>query len=287
MAKPKKIAVLLHEKDRYPNSTGHFIWGLCRVWREQGLGVEIVKGTRKKIDADVIIPHIDATVLPSPYVEFLEKQPRVVNRRLNDISKRLISRNILARTDAYDGRVIVKTNLNCGGGPDVNFAGAKVFFSAKRAFAWLNKKKSSSDWQKINCMECEDYQVFPSLKEVPEAVFDNPWLVVERFLPEQQNGIYYLRVYQFCGEQGYCSRWGSPHPVVKRRNIVSREEVGIPEEVMAVRRELGMDYGKLDFVIHEGRPIVFDANRTPGLIHPESRMKQKALQLAPGILSLF
>ena len=70
MARLKKIAVLLHEKDRYPNSTGHFIWGLCRVWREQGFGVEIVKGTRKKVDADVLIPHIDATVLPSPYVEF-------------------------------------------------------------------------------------------------------------------------------------------------------------------------------------------------------------------------
>jgi len=169
----------------------------------------------------------------------------------------------------------------------VNFAGAKIFFSAKRTLAWLNKKKSSSDWQKINCMECEDYQVFSSLKEVPEAVFHNPWLVVERFLPERQNGIYYLRVYQFCGDQGYCARWGSPHPIVKRRNIISREEVAIPEEVVAVRRELGMDYGKLDFVIHEGRPIVFDANRTPGLILPESRMRQKALQLAPGIHSLF
>ena len=292
MTTHRKIAILLHEKDRDPGANGYFIWALSKVWREQGHTVEVVKGVRNRIDADVVIPHMDATVVPPEYVEFLQKFPCVVNRGASDISKRVISQNLLARGDAYDGPVIVKTNLNCGGGPDINFSGTKVFFSARsKKFwpAWLsfNRRKSSSDWEKVNCMRCEDYQVFPSLKEVPAAVFSNPWLVVERFLPEHENGIYYLRIYKFFGNQAYCARLGSPHPIVKLRNITSREEVPIPEEVVAVRRSLSMDYGKLDFVMREGRAIVFDVNRTPGRVSPPERMRAKAVQLAPGIESLF
>jgi len=36
----------------------------------------------------------------------------------------------VARRDSYDGQVIVKTNLNCGGGPEVDFSNSKIFYSA-------------------------------------------------------------------------------------------------------------------------------------------------------------
>ena len=32
------------------------------------------------------------------------------------------------------------------------------------------------------------------------------------------------------------------------------------------RRDLGFDYGKFDYVIHEGRAILLDANSTPGSV---------------------
>jgi hypothetical protein len=292
MAAKRKIVILLHEKDRYPAAAGYFIWTLCEVWREWGIEIEAVKGTRKPVAADLLIPHIDATVLPRAYVDFFESHPRVVNRRLHDISKRLVSRNLLARTDSHDGQVIVKTNLNSGGSPDANLSGHKIVYSGKRGnfwSGWLNfrRKKKSSDWREINCMDSHDYQLFPSLAAVPEAVFANPSLVVERFLPEYENGVYYLRVYQFLGDCGYCARVGSRHPIVKQKNIISREEVPVPDEIIAIRRELGMDYGKLDFVVREGRVILLDVNRTPGRIRPIERMKANASRLAPGINGLF
>jgi hypothetical protein len=106
-------------------------------------------------------------------------------------------------------------------------------------------------------------------------------------LPEYKNGVYYLRVYKFFGDRAYCAQLGSYHPIVKQKNIISREEVSIPDEVVAFRREFGMDYGKLDFVIREGRVTVFDVNRTPGLIKSKEQMKANALRLAPGINSFF
>jgi len=293
VAAQRKIAILLHENDRYPRTNGYFIWALCDAWREQGIEIEVIKGTAKRAEADLLIPHVDVTVLPEAYVEFLQRFPRVLNSSVTDISKRFVSRNLLARTDSYDGKVIVKTNLNCGGGPEINLAGSKVFFSPGNVKnllrGWLSskRKKFSSDWGAVNCMKCEDYQIFPSLKAVPEVVFENPWLVVEKFLPEYENGVYYLRIYKFFGDRGYCARFGSPHPIVKQKSIVSREDIAIPDEVVAVRRRLGMDYGKLDFVVHEGRAIVFDVNRTPGIFNPPERMRAKAVQLAPGINSFF
>ena len=92
---------------------------------------------------------------------------------------------------------------------------------------------------------------------------------------------------KFFGDRGYCARFGSPHPIVKQKNIISREDIPISDEVLAVRRRLGMDYGKLDFVVHDGRTIVFDVNRTPGIFNPPERMKAKAMLLAPGIHSFF
>lgn len=289
----RKIAILLHENDRYPRANGYFIWALCNAWRERGIEIEVIKGTGKPTQADVLIPHVDTTILPEAYGEFLQRHPRVLNRSVPDISKRFVSRNLLKRTDAYDGQVIVKTNLNCGGGPEAELAASKIFFSTgnlknlMRGWVSWKRKKFSSDWGAVNCMKCEDYQIFPSLKAVPEKIFENPWLVVEKFLPECENGVYYLRIYKFFGDRGYCARFGSPHAIVKQKNIVSREDIPIPDEVVTVRQRLGMDYGKLDFVVYEGRVIVFDVNRTPGIFNPLERMRAKAVQLAPGIESFF
>jgi len=36
-----------------------------------------------------------------------------------------------------------------------------------------------------------------------------------------------------------------------------------PSEIEALRERMGFDYGKFDYVIHEGRVILLDANKTP------------------------
>jgi len=293
MAAKRKIAILLHENDKYPEMRRHFIWSLCDVWQEWGIEIEVLKGTQRYVAADLLIPHVDATILPEAYEIFYQKYPRVANRSVRDISKRQISRNLLKRDGSHAGPVIVKTDWNCGGIPDSHFPGRKIIFSTepkKKIWdGWLNHKwdRAAHDWAKINCMNTCDYQVFPTLQSVPAAIFDNESLVVERFLPEFENGIYYLRVYKFLGDQAYCARLGSPHPIVKNKNIISRKEVPVPEEVVNMRHELGFDYGKLDFVIHEGKVVVFDVNRTPGLIKSEEQMKTNARRLATGINSIF
>jgi hypothetical protein len=283
VATRRKIAILLHETDSREKSKGHFIWALCDEWQSNGIEIEILRGPERHVDADLLIPHVNLTVLPPEYVDLFRRYPRVINRSLHDISKRAISRNLLSAGDDYTGPVIVKTDLNYGGRPEARLARRGVC----GALNALRLRLSKQGWRDIRSMTIGGYKVFPALRAVPADVFENKALVVERFLPEVENGTYYLRVYLFMGDRGYCVRVGSTEPIVKQMNIVSREEAPIPEELMAARREMGVDYGKMDFAVNEGRVVLFDLNRTPGIIQPEERMRTSARNLAPGIDSIW
>ena len=53
-------------------------------------------------------------------------------------------------------------------------------------------------------------------------------------------------------------------PVVKSRKLVSVDLVEeVPDAVRSVRRKLGLDFGKIDFVMHGNDALVFDVNKTP------------------------
>jgi hypothetical protein len=110
--------------------------------------------------------------------------------------------------------------------------------------------------------------------------------VVEKFLPERDDRGFYTRSWLFLGDEGRCKRCRSAHPIVKGPRIIDAEEVSVPEFIREERRRLGIDYGKFDFVIHGGQPILLDANKTPG--EPPSRRPGKRYSnLARGLESLL
>jgi len=63
--------------------------------------------------------------------------------------------------------------------------------------------------------------------------------------------------------------------------------VAVPDELRAERSRLGFDYGKFDFVVHEGRAILLDANRTPSAPPPSPEVDASNVHLAGGIDSLL
>ena len=66
------------------------------------------------------------------------------------------------------------------------------------------------------------------------------------------------------GGDARCVRVVARDRTVKGEGIFRRETIEIPPEIRARRKQLGIDYGKFDFVIHEGKPYLLDANKTPG-----------------------
>jgi hypothetical protein len=57
---------------------------------------------------------------------------------------------------------------------------------------------------------------------------------------------------------------GSRSPIVKAYNSVRVERVEPHKHVTEWREALRMDYGKFDYVVVNGKPILLDANKTIG-----------------------
>ncbi len=76
----------------------------------------------------------------------------------------------------------------------------------------------------------------------------------------------------------------SKQPVVKLATSVQVEGGATPLEIYSFRRRLGIDYGKVDYVLRDGKAVVFDFNRTP-TIEASELGKKAARDLAQGIWS--
>jgi len=256
--------------------------GVATQWREGGFEVTVNDDPDKKIDADIAILHVDLTVVPDAYMEFMKRYPLAINARVRDISKRHISSDIVRYADRYKGPVIIKTNLNCGGAAEGILAQEtslirKLIRGVRRRLHWSMRAE-------INMWH---YPIFDSVKQVPLPVWLNPHLVVERFLPEMRDGLYCLRSWRFLGDAEEHELMYSKQPIVKSPVAVRIEKSNeIPDELRRMRSEMGFDFGKFDYGIVDGRVVLYDANRTPVMLASPKNLPSFKL-LATGIESFF
>lgn len=280
---PARIAVLLHERDQKFTSRRSFVQLLAEEWRAEGLEVELVWGLRPEIRADVLFAHLDLTVVPESYRRFLERFPVVVNRNCLDISKSRISRNTLSQGERYAHPVIVKTDLNCGGKSEGRLGLKKKGLVGRMAEAtsrFLRSPQDAPEW--MEGLQSHGYPIFPDLGSVPPAVFKNRSLVVEKFIPERDGDDYCLRYYYFLGDRAENRLLRSREPIVKGRSVYAAEPIPVTDAIRQVQAELGLDYGKLDYVMQDGRVELLDVSRTPAYTSPEYA-RPIARELAAGI----
>jgi hypothetical protein len=276
----RRVAIYLGRGDQL---TRRYILSLvCDRWRDAGIGITVLDDPARRVDADAAIIHVDATRRATAYEAVLAHYPRVINGSVRDISKRLVSTQLLSRSTTYPDPVIVKTNGNCFGYPDADRRrkdGALPRIWSGVVDRLLPTRRA--------IRRTAMYPIFSSARQVPRMVWWDPRLVVERFLPERLDGFYCLRTWIFFGAGEKVSLSFSRSPVVKRANILRSEFVGeVPDEIREARRRLGFDYGKFDFVIHDGRPILLDANATPTCAEkPTPRLDAIADQLATGLFA--
>ena len=263
------IAILTGEtSDDSLESGKYLIHALSESWRAMGLRVAVLRGMRRFEPARLLVPHIDATVRPGGCDAFFQRYGRVVNRSLTDVSKSSFSENLVGTDFGYSGPVIVKTNRNYGGLPERRATAE----SSRRSLAerlrgrWaalFGASPSGVAWERVEWLDTSSYPVFRSLQDVPRAVFGNPHLVVESFAPEMEGDLYCVRFAYVFGPREITLRLKSRRPVVRGANAEVCEEVEGSPELAPWRRHLGLDYGKIDFVVHGGRPVLLDVNPTP------------------------
>ncbi len=282
---PRRILILLHARDRNAERRAYQIWGLAEVWRSWGIEVATQRGVNRFVEADVVVNHVDLTVVPEPYVRHMARYPVAINGRCTDTSKRLVSRHLVRPSDGWDGPVIVKTNRNFGG----ELERLILQSPASRLRDDLRARLSRHPWRVRRWLSTQDYPVLDSVSAVPEDVWLNPRFVVERFLPEREGNLYALRTLTLFGDRWISRRRVSASPVIKSGNAIRGEEIEpLPDVFEAVRR-LALDRGKVDYVVHAGRAVVLDANRTNtmGRTMTAERVRNTMERLAPGLRSFW
>jgi len=260
----RSIAILMHERQRDAEAIQYRIWPIAEGWRRRGIRVEVVYGIDRPVDADLLVPHVDCSYIDDDYWAVITRHPRALNTGIRDIRKRAISANLVTPGDGWDGPVIVKTDGNCGGLPDHlrgRRGGPTLADRVRRRASrhpWVEER--SFGWTRT----LTRYYIYESSERVPRGAYRNEHVVVERYLPERDGERYVLRCWAALGSSGVCQTLTGDDPYVKARGAV-RAACEAPAEIAEVQRRVGLDYGKMDFVLREGRVVLLDVNTTPTL----------------------
>lgn len=258
-----RIAILLHENDKERMLKSSLISKMAECWKDDGHEVFYLYGTNKFIAADLIFVHVDLTIVPGAYLEFARQYPRVINGKVKDIRKTTLNNDLLHITEDWDGPVIVKSDYNCAGVPE-RFRKGFLGKIEKKMLSMLNSLNLNLHPPKFK--SSLDYKVFDHLKDVPKILFYYPNVVIQKFIPEMDDGQYCIRTVSFLGNNLTPKRLKGSNPIVKGETASSIEyDIETHPEIVAKIKELNFDYGKFDYVVVDGKPILLDINKTVGI----------------------
>jgi len=248
MTSSRHIAILIHENEDEHSLRRYAIATLMEFWLEDGHRVTVLRGTGHTVDADLLVVHVDLSVVPRSYLEFASQYPITVNSRVGDIRKSAFAINQVTADDPYDGAVIIKSDLNCMGNPEARLLGLR-----------LNGGNGQSVPYRAG------FRMLPHVRDVPPRIFRRRDLVVQKFEPEMDGPLFCVRNMHCLGNHLSFVRLKSRSPVVKSTNCLPGIEPVEPEpELIALRQRLHLDYGKLDYVKRGGEVILLDINKTIG-----------------------
>lgn len=284
----KRIAVLLYKNDTQQTLKQHLIFLLAEYWRNDGHEVIFLFGTDKFVPADLLFVHVDLSVVPDDYLEFAEQYSVVINGKIKDIRKSAYCTDLLEREDNWNGPVIVKSDKNSAGIPERTRSGFTGKFHDKALKAFHHFIGLSSP---LTIRTALDYKIYDHLEDVPGIYFHHPGLVIQKFMPEMDEDLYCVRTLFFLGDQMSCAQLKSQHPIVKDYTAIQIDRTLKPHpDILKIRDELKFDYGKFDYVMHDGKAVLLDANKTVGW-PPNLSDKKQALetikQRAKGLYSYF
>jgi len=213
---PRTIAILFHENNRKRDLSGYAITFLAKFWRQDGNRVRYLFGTRKFVPADLLLIHVDLSIVPDEYLEFASRYPIALNRAVKDIRKSRVSTNLVRRSDSYSRHVIVKSDLNYGGSPE------QILRRNSSRWTRLLPNRFGPDNGDSSSFEASSgYRIYDSLAQVPRAYLERNDVVVEKFLPEKEENLFFIRHYEFLGDRSTSTLLASREPIVNDHTVIS------------------------------------------------------------------
>lgn len=253
------IVLLHHRFDSFWRRVGLFGRGarymmgdVLPILRARGHRITVTGRPDRVPAGDLLILHVDCSVVPPEYLATAAAFPAAINAKVADISKRSFSTLIVGRDSDWAGRVIIKSDFNFRGKPEQR---------QNRNAAWRLSRPPHPGLRVFG-----EYRICDSIADVPAVVWDDPDAVVEKFVAEETKEGFVGRTYIFCGTSERCTRHVSASPIVKSGGVLHSAPTEIPDELRAIRARMNFDYGKFDYVMVDGRIVLFDANKTVGSV---------------------
>jgi hypothetical protein len=261
MSNSKARLAIINELSYAPGDRRHMIVLIEEALRAMGVDIVHITKASGYIPADAVFVHIDQSIISPEARTLALRYPASINAYATDIRKFRYIDGLLGRDDSWDGPVIVKSNLNYAGMPERDAARQE----GPMARRLLNRVSNRLRWQsKYAIQSKEDYRIYPTLSDVPRHYFRNDY-VVQKFMAENDGEKNVLREYIFLGDLHYQNIERSDQLIITEDEHVSCEPFEPHPRLLATRRRLGLDYGKIDFTLIDGEPFIFDANKTLGL----------------------
>ncbi len=253
----RKRLVILHAPGMARGARHHMVVLIADRLRDLGVEVIDVYATNRLVKADAIFVHVDLSVVPQSATKFAEQYPAQINAYARDIRKSMLGDGLLGANSDYPYPVIVKSDLNYGGEPER--MDRSLLAIARRR---LQRLQPGAPAPAI--LTKADYRIFPTLGAVPGAYFSRD-TIVQKLVLEKDSGKNLLREYIFLGDLHYENIERSAGEIITEDEHVSCLPFTPHPRLLALRRRLGLDYGKIDYVMQDGEPFIFDANKTLGL----------------------
>jgi len=284
-----RIVIIIHEEQEFDR--GFYLHRIAfNDWAHHDIETVVHRGTRNLPDADLAILHVDLTELPEAYTALAANYPRMLNAGSGSIAKRAVSTNLVSAEDDYDGPVVVKTDANHLGHPELNLYRQRVKRSWNPIDHIVWRYRRSVQWRERR-LPNDEYLFLDRKHAVPDWVWTDKRFVVEAFRPQFDGTYYHLNYWFFLGTRNVVFRVSGtqPHVTAYDQSLASPFTDRVPGDLERRREELGLDFGKLDFLISDGEVVLIDASRTPSAgqnIDLERRVETCRL-LAPGILDFL
>jgi hypothetical protein len=174
----------------------------------------------------------------------------------------------------------VKTQRNHAGRPEQKL----------RPFDWL--RNEATPWQRRRARQRIKaplpYRIYDRVADVPQRFFVDPRWIVERFLPEYHDGRYYVNYLYVLGGRYNAHRMSLADPVVRGQGAEIEPAEPHPR-AYSLLEQMCVDYGKVDYVVHDGEAYLLDVNKTIGAFSASMRPELEAARRlrASGIYDYF
>ena len=230
-------------------------------WLEFGAKIVYYHDVDQPIpNADLWIQHLDSSVVPNKYRKVMNKLPNVVNGKLLDIRKNAFSEQRISDfSTSYNGQIIVKSNDNCGGYPELSESRYNQKKSIYRKIKRILTKKATTK------PPFAEYKLYESLQDVPRQFFNSEQVIIEKFIPQRDGDYYVLYMTYIFLEQHITFKIKSYLPIMKWDDHVTWEYATTQPDILDWARQHHVEYGKIDYVYADNQLIVYDINKTPGL----------------------